>query len=254
MGRVKFFESLRNMRRLPDRWRKAGLVVGGLLLCEIGARIAAPGLGRALSQYFRQGGGQGLLWLYDRLVGGALSRGAVLALGIMPYLSARIFVRIARMAIPAVADMNTHPDGRARLTRWTRALTVGLSLVQSYGVARFAQSLPGVVAIPGPGFVPQTMLVLTAGAVVAMFLGEQITSWGDADDSLGAEVQDIRSADGTPQVASLAPQGASLASQGASLALDEPGALLLPPATHAVREAFEQRREPVGVPRSHEPD
>lgn len=233
MERGRVVAAQGSIRRVPERWRKTGFVLAGLLLCEIGARIAAPGLvGRVLGAYLRRGG-TGLLWLYDRLVGGALSRGGILALGVMPYLSARIFMRLARVVSPALDELHTHEAGRTKLTRWTRVLTVGLALVQSYGFARFALTLPGAVTNPGVGFVPQTMLVLTGGAIAAMLLGEQITALGDADTSSGVEEQDVRHAQEPTPASSLA---------------QLPGALQLPAAAYPGTEAFQQRREPVGVP------
>jgi preprotein translocase subunit SecY len=163
-------------------WRKVALALGGLLVLEGGARIAAPDLnGQALGDYLHNGGGTWLLTLYDRLGGGGLSRGGVLALGIMPYLSARIMVRLARVVSPAMEEMSGTSEGQRRLTRWTRVLTVGLAVVQSYGFARFVEGIPGAVTHPGMGFITQTMLVLTTGSIVAMALSERITRPDDEE-------------------------------------------------------------------------
>jgi preprotein translocase subunit SecY len=161
--------------RIPAPWRKLPLALLALLVCEVGARVALPGVdARALGEYFRTAPGS-LLALYDWIGGGGLSRGAVLALGVMPWLSATLLVRLARSLVPSLGA------GRATLTRWSRALTVGLALVQSYGFAHFAQSVPGAVAEPGAGFVVRTMLVLTLGAVLVMLLGERVTARDDDD-------------------------------------------------------------------------
>ena len=170
--------------RAERLWRKIALAVGGLLVLEVGARTVMPTLnGQALANYFHNGGGSWLLTLYDRLGGGGLSRGGVFTLGIMPYLSARIMMRLARVAAPTIDEMSDSVEGRTRLRRWTRVLTVGLSLVQSYGFARFVQAVPGV-ANPGIGFVVQTMALLTTGAIVAMVLSEQIARTDDDDEPL----------------------------------------------------------------------
>lgn len=169
-------------RRLPSAWRKISLAVGGLIVCEIGARIVAPSInGRLLAQYLRRTGESPLLRLYDWIVGGALSRGAVLALGIMPYLSARIIMRLARTSIPLIAEMSEDTADQTRLRRWTRRLTFGLAVVQSFGFARFVQSIPGAVANPGVGFIAQTMLILTTGAMGVAWLSERIAEQRDAD-------------------------------------------------------------------------
>jgi preprotein translocase subunit SecY len=170
------------LRRLPAVWRKVALSVGGLVLLEIGARIVAPSInGGVLADYLRQVGGSPLLKLYDWFVGGALSRGAILALGIMPYLSARIIMRLARSSVPAIAEMSEKETERPRLDRWTRRLTFGLAAVQSFGFARFVQSIPGAVTDPGVGFIAQTMIVLTTGAMGVAWLSERIARQRDVD-------------------------------------------------------------------------
>lgn len=180
------FPLLQSIRRrlaaLPDTARAVVAGTLAFVLCEVGTRITAPHInGRAIGELIRRTEPGGLLALYDRLVGGAVSRGAVLALGIMPYLSARIFMRIARTLSPALETKHANHTGRAQLTRATRWLTFGLSLVQSYGFARFALSVPGAVTDPGAGFIAQTMLVLTSGALVVMVVAEQFgESFGDS--------------------------------------------------------------------------
>lgn len=176
------------IRRLPATWRKIALAVGGLVLIEIGARIVAPRInGDVLADYLRRVGASPLLRLYDWFVGGAVSRGAILALGIMPYLSARIIMRLAREAFPAIAEMSKNESERPRLHRWTRRLTFGLAAVQSFGFARFVQSIPGAVTDPGAGFIAQTMIVLTAGAMSIAWLSDRIAGRHDVDEP-GTEV------------------------------------------------------------------
>jgi preprotein translocase subunit SecY len=172
--------------KIGQIWKRVGLAAGGLLVLEAGARLLAPGLNPVILGNYLRSSGTLLLTLYDRLGGGGLSRGGALALGIMPYVSARIMVRLARVAAPSLDAMSDTSRGREKLNRWTRALTVGLALVQSYGFAKFAQGIPGAVAHPGIGFVAQTMLVLTAGSVVAMVVSEQIERPidGDSDDQV----------------------------------------------------------------------
>ena len=92
----------------------------------------------------------------------------------MPYLSARCFLWLARIVNPSLRAMSADESGRAKLTRWTRYVTMGVALVQSYGFARFVESIPGAVAHPGPAFIGQTMIVLTGGAIVAMLIGERL--------------------------------------------------------------------------------
>ncbi|HEX5580012.1 MAG TPA: SecY family transport protein, partial [Gemmatimonadaceae bacterium] len=134
---------------------------------------------QALTDYFAsQRGGGGLLGLYDLFVGGGLSRATVFALGIMPYISASIFMQIAGAVIPTIDKMQKDEEGRKRLNQWTRYITVGLALVEAYGFALFTQSLPNAVSHPGFGFLMQEIVFLTTGAIFVMWLGEQITERG----------------------------------------------------------------------------
>jgi len=150
-----------------------------LVIYRVGSHITAPGVDvLALTDFFQNQGKSGLLGLYDLFVGGGLSRATVFALGIMPYISASIFVQIAGAVLPQVDKMQKDEEGRKRLTQWTRYGTVGLAVVQAWGFALFTESLPGAVTSPGIGFKLQMVLFLTVGAVVVMWLGEQITERG----------------------------------------------------------------------------
>jgi preprotein translocase subunit SecY len=150
-----------------------------LVIYRVGSHITVPGVDVvALTDFFANQGKGGLLGLYDLFVGGGLSRATVFALGIMPYISASIFMQIAGAVIPQVDKMQKEEEGRKRINQWTRYITVGLAVVQAWGFALFTESLPGAVAHPGLGFKIQMVLFLTTGAVFVMWLGEQITERG----------------------------------------------------------------------------
>lgn len=168
-----------NIYRTPELWQKITFTFLCLVIYRVGAHITAPGIDvQALTNYFQQQQGGGLLGLYDMFVGGSLSRATVFALGIMPYISASIFVQIAGAVLPNVDKMQKDEEGRKKLTQYTRYLTVVLALVQAYGFALFTTSLPNAVSRPGAWFTIQMMLFLTAGAIFVMWLGEQITERG----------------------------------------------------------------------------
>jgi len=150
-----------------------------LVIYRLGAHITAPGIDVvALTDFFSNQGKGGLLGLYDLFVGGGLSKATVFALGIMPYISASIFIQIAGAVIPQVDKMQKDEEGRKKLTQYTRYITVALAIVQAYGFALFTESLQGAVLHPGLGFRIQMVLFLTTGAVFVMWLGEQITERG----------------------------------------------------------------------------
>jgi hypothetical protein len=165
------------LRRL---WPAAGVSAAGLLLAEAGTRMAGALNIRLLGDFFHGAAAGGMLRLYDTLVAGELSRGSVLALGIMPYLSARILAWLAGAAVPVVRAMEDDAAGRRTLARWVRGATVGLALVQSYGYALFLERLPGAVTNPGAGFIAETMLVLTSSSVFVMWLTENLTERDEA--------------------------------------------------------------------------
>lgn len=239
MVRKKLDVVLNSFREAFERSRKAVVGLAGLVLIEVGGRIALPGLNtQVLADYLLRRGG-GLLSLFDRFVGGAMTRGAVLALGIMPYLTARIMVRLIRVAFPAIGAMDADEVGRTKLRRGTRFLTVGLSLIQSYGFARFMQAIPGAVARPGAGFVVQTMLTLTAGAIVVMALAEQFTGQTHvADDTPAPEAeQEVHEQEVHEKDANIERLGPT------------EGVLLLQPAPLESAPEFRTQRETVNVPR-----
>jgi preprotein translocase subunit SecY len=111
-------------------------------------------------------------------VGGGFSRATVLALGIMPYISASIMFQLAGAVFPLIEKLQKEEEGRKKITQWTRYMTVGLALGQAYGFSIFTESLAGAVTSPGWGFRFITILTLTTGAVFVMWLGEQITERG----------------------------------------------------------------------------
>jgi preprotein translocase subunit SecY len=126
--------------------------------------------GKVLTEYITRTGGP-LLKLYSLIGGGALARGTPFALGIMPYLSARVFMALAKRTLPTARKLDT------KTTKWwTRGLTVGLSLVQSAGYAKFTQELPGAVSHPGLVYTVEMMLVLTSVSTVLMLFAEEVTA------------------------------------------------------------------------------
>jgi preprotein translocase subunit SecY len=153
-----------------------------LIIYRVGAHITAPGVDVvALTDFFRnqsQQNGGGLLGLYDLFTGGQLSRATVFALGIMPYISASIFLQIAGAVVPQVEKMQKDEEGRKKVNQWTRYATVLLAAVQGWGFAMFTESLQGAIANPGFGFRLQMAFFLTTGALFVMWLGEQITERG----------------------------------------------------------------------------
>jgi preprotein translocase subunit SecY len=179
MAQANPVSAIQNIWRTTELKDRVLFTLLCLVIYRVGAHVTVPGVDViALTDFFANQGKNGLLGLYDLFVGGGLSKATVFALGIMPYISSSIFAQIAGAVIPQVDKMQKDEQGRKKLEQWTRYLTVALAVVQAWGFALFTESLPGAVATPGIGFKLQMVLFLTTGAIVVMWLGEQITERG----------------------------------------------------------------------------
>ncbi|MSR05967.1 MAG: preprotein translocase subunit SecY [Gemmatimonadetes bacterium] len=168
-----------NLFRVPELKEKIIFTFICLLVYRAGAHIATPWVNiQVLADFVRNQGAQTLFGAYDLFVGGGLSRATVLALGIMPYISASIMFQLGGAVFPTIDKMQKEEEGRKKITQWTRYLTVVLAIFQAYGFAIFTESLQGAVTNPGWAFRIVTILTLTTGAVFVMWLGEQITERG----------------------------------------------------------------------------
>ena len=168
-----------NLFRVPELKDKILFTLFILLIYRAGSHITVPGLDlNALRVQFGQLGDT-FFGIYDMFVGGGLSRATILALGIMPYISASIMFQLLAAVFPTVEKLQKDgEEGRKKLTQWTRYTTVVLSALQAYGYSAFLGSMPGAVNSPGLGFTFTTVMALTVGAIFVMWLGEQITEFG----------------------------------------------------------------------------
>jgi preprotein translocase subunit SecY len=148
-----------------------------IFIYRVGAHIASPTVDVAVLQQQIANSAAGTLFqLYDAL-GGGLSRATILALGIMPYISASIVFQLGAGVVPTLSKMQKDEEGRKQLTQWTRYLTVLIALSQSYTFALFVEGL-GAVTVPGLTSRLLMVVILTAGAIFVMWMGEQITERG----------------------------------------------------------------------------
>ncbi|MEX0691452.1 MAG: preprotein translocase subunit SecY [Gemmatimonadales bacterium] len=167
-----------NFRLPPELKEKALFTLMCLAIYRFGAHIATPGVNVQVLADFMANQSQTLFGVYDMFVGGGLSRATVLALGIMPYISASIVFQLSGAVFPTIDKLQKEEDGRKKITQWTRYLTVALAMGQGYSFGVFTESLSGAVAAPGIGFRLMTTVTLTTGAMFIMWLGEQITERG----------------------------------------------------------------------------
>src|SRR5947209_14405712 len=177
---MKFFEAVANVFRIPDLRKRVLFTLGLLAVYRFGAHIPTPGIdANRLEAYFQQNQGS-FLGFIDLFSGGTFRRLTIFALGIMPYITASIILQLLTVVVPTLEKLQKEGElGRRKITQWTRYLTVGLALMQSFGIATMLQNSEGnFVLNPGFAFILMTMLSLTTGTAFIMWLGEQISERG----------------------------------------------------------------------------
>ena len=170
---------LQNIFDVPELKRKLGFTFLIVVIYRIGGHITTPGIDVSrLTEWFGQQQNT-LFGLMDMFVGGGLSRATIFALGIMPYISSSIIFQLLPPVFPYFEKLQKEgEEGRKKITQYTRYGTVVLSFIQSVGIATWLQSL-GAVSMENLWlFRVSTVITLTTGAVLVMWLGEQITEHG----------------------------------------------------------------------------
>jgi preprotein translocase subunit SecY len=173
------FDKFANIFRIPDLRKRLFFTLALLAVYRIGGHIPIPGVNSQLfSQFIEQNRGT-LLGFVDLFSGGQFRRMTIFALGIMPYITSSIILQLLTVVYEPLAKLQKEGElGRKKITMWTRYLTLGLSAVQSFGIAISLQKAGSFVMNPGLGFILMTVLTLTTGSVFIMWLGEQITERG----------------------------------------------------------------------------
>ena len=159
--------------------KRIWFTLGALLVYRFGTYVPLPGINPdAFAQAFGQAQ-HGIVGLFNMFTGGAVSRMAILALGIMPYISASIIIQLLTSVVPSLEALKKEGEqGRKVINQYTRYGTVLLATVQAYGLAVGLESAANVVADPGWFFRISTVITMVGGTMFLMWLGEQITSRG----------------------------------------------------------------------------
>ena len=155
-------------------------VIGALLVFRAGSFVPIPGIDAAvLADLFEQQQGT-IIELFNMFSGGALSRASILALGIMPYISASIVVQLLTVVHPPLAELKKEGEsGRRKINQYTRYGTLVLATFQAIGIATGLPSMiPGLVSNPDMMFYLTATVSLVTGTMFLMWLGEQITERG----------------------------------------------------------------------------
>ncbi len=182
----KLTETFTNIFKIQELRERIFFTAALLIVVRLGSHITLPGVDASvLADYMRRSTEGSLFGLYDLFVGGAFSNAAVFALGIMPYISASIVIQLLGAVVPYFQKLQKEgEDGRKKITQYTRYGTVLISLLQASGVVVKLESTvtpQGAIvpeAIAGFGFAFSTVIILTAGTIFMMWLGEQITERG----------------------------------------------------------------------------
>src|SRR6266851_5249678 len=175
---MNLLEALVNAIRLPELRNKILFTGGILVFFRLFANVAVPGASQAaLAQLFNS---QALLGLLDLFSGGGLSRFSVVAMGMNPYINATIIMQLMTVISERIKEIQKEGEqGRRRIQRWSRWLTVFLGAGQAYGFTVLFQNTNPAI-LPGLDWFQRLsiVLVLTAGTVMLMWFGELITEYG----------------------------------------------------------------------------
>lgn len=178
----KFIQNIKNIWKVEELRKRIILTLSLILIYRIGSYIILPGVNYdALAAANEKGTENALETLLSLFSGGGFTNASIMALGIMPYISASIIMQLLGMAVPAVQKMqNEGESGRKKINNYTRVLTIIICALQapSY-IALYVSSKPG--ALPetlGTLFYVQSTIVMCAGSMFAVWLGERITDKG----------------------------------------------------------------------------
>lgn len=175
----KFITTLKNIWGIDELRNRIVFTLTLVLIYRVGCYITLPGINPV--NLTLNSGKEGLLGLFNMFAGGAFSRASIFALGVMPYISASIFMQLAGIIIPQVAKMQKEESGRRTINQYTRYLTVLVTAFQASAYIAYLRTQSAAAIAPEFGgllFSMSTIIVLTAGTLFVMWLGEKITDKG----------------------------------------------------------------------------
>lgn len=179
----QFIQTLKNIWSIEDLRKRIVYSIGLILLYRFGSYVMLPGIDPAIySQAANSNQQSGLLGLINLFAGGGFSRASIFALGIMPYISASIAIQLLAIAVPAFARMQKEGEsGRRKMNQYTRYLTVVLTALQASGYFAYLKNLSeggDFIVAPMGLFWFICVVILTAGTLFTMWMGERITDKG----------------------------------------------------------------------------
>ena len=181
--------SIRNITKVPELRRRILFTLGILAVYRLGVFITIPGVNRVEMQHVVTKGGSGsFLGMFDMFSGGALQQFSIFTLGIMPYVTSSIVMQLLTVVVPKLDQLNKEGEqGRKKINQLTRYGTILVAAVQAWFAASYVESLSRggaeVVTDPGMAFHLVTVLTMTTGTAVIMWMGELITDNGIGNGS-----------------------------------------------------------------------
>jgi preprotein translocase subunit SecY len=182
-----FVENFRNIFKIEELRSRIIFTIALLIVVRIGAHITLPGINASiLAEANKNNSANTLFGLYDLFVGGAFSKAAIFSCGIMPYISASIIIQLLGAVFPYFQKLQKEgEDGRKKINQMTRMLTIPVAAMQAWGISVSLASKKGMgdMDIISPEishflFTISTLIFLTAGTILLMWFGEQITEKG----------------------------------------------------------------------------
>jgi preprotein translocase subunit SecY len=169
----KFIETIKNIFAIEDLRMRILNTLFFIAIYRLGSFVVLPGVDATRLKQ----GAEGLFGILDTLLGGAFSNASIFALGIMPYISASIVLQLLTIAVPYFQKLQKEGEsGRKKINQYTRILTIPIVMAQSIGF--IATITPEAIISPGTFFTISTMIIITAGTLFCMWLGEKITDKG----------------------------------------------------------------------------
>lgn len=175
----KLIETLKNIWSIEELRKRILFTLTLILIYRVGCYITLPGINPNMLTL--DGDQGGLLGILNAFAGGAFNRASIFALGVMPYISASIFMQLAGIVIPQIAKLQKEESGRRKVNQYTRYLTVLVTAFQASAYVAYLRTQTGGAVVED--FSPflfwlSTVTVLTAGTLFVMWMGEKITDKG----------------------------------------------------------------------------
>ena len=182
LSNLKFIQTLKNIWKIEDLRKRLGWTIAIIAIYRLGSFVVLPGVDPAKLSKLQEQTSGGLMSLLDMFSGGAFSNASVFALGIMPYITASIVLQLLTMVVPSVQKLQREGEsGRRKINQYTRYLTVLILMVQAPSYLlnlRYTAAGAFNEAVDATFFMITSTIILAAGSMFILWLGERITDKG----------------------------------------------------------------------------